>query len=361
LFPVENLGMTETYEDFKNGLKGRPNVPWATFWWVLFLCFTFFAFMQCHYWVAIGDSGRDFRRLESRLGYLARALQNYHDEHGSFPPPPATDEEANSKNSWRTLAEPYFSESSVRMFAVVEPQTEWPWKTSLSKAQITDGPENTIQLIELEPSELQQNEADDVHFNGTELTYRGKPIDWPQGVHIGYPYWFWQEPVPYTFVTFADGSVDRIPANVPREILLAALTPAGGEPNELSRYLTEHPVPVSEGPNELLLIGFPFLSATMFVLAFCYTLPRDGLRYTLFFSLGLALMMLPISGLFTPTVQGVQTSPGAVLFGALFWIVFGLTGGGCFYLYDRARQYIRWMNRRQSKDDGPRSQLEDTL
>lgn len=387
--------MTETYEEFKQALKGRPNVPWAAFWWVLFLCFSLFSFAQIFYWISIGES--ETHRTSSPFRYSAWGLEQYHIDQGVFPPAVLTDENGNSLHSWRTLIMPhtfgselfeqldlqepwdssynlapieksnaathafYGRSSSVRMLAVVGTQTMWPPNTSISKIQITDGPEHTIQLIEVADSKVPWYETVDVHFDGADFTLRGKLIEWPQEVHIGYPYWFWQEPVPYTFVTFADGSVDRVPANVPSELLLAALTPAGGEPNTLNSYLREHPVPLYGGPNGLLMVGFPFLAATMFVLAFCYTFPWDGLRYTLFFSLGLALMMLPISGSFVPAVQGVQTSPGAVLFGALFWIVIGLTGGGCFYLYNRARQYIRWMNRRQSKDDGPRSQLEDTL
>ena len=47
------------------------------------------------------------------VAQIGKALQNYHDQHGTFPPAYTVDEDGNPLHSWRTLILPYFAPGAI--------------------------------------------------------------------------------------------------------------------------------------------------------------------------------------------------------------------------------------------------------
>jgi hypothetical protein len=69
---------------------------------------------------------------KTNLKRLGLALHNYHDDHGSFPPPYIADKAGRPMHSWRVLLLPYLSESAEQQTVLREYRFDESW----------DGPHN---------------------------------------------------------------------------------------------------------------------------------------------------------------------------------------------------------------------------
>ena len=188
----------------------------------------------------------------NKMKQLALGILNHEATHGELPPAYTVDEQGNRLHSWRALILPFLDRSDLydqidfaepwdnpktnplcettlnfftcpstpfeygetTYFAVVGPEAVFLETEGRKLDEITDGPENTIMLIEA-PSEMA------VHWmSPTDVTIeqvlefdRERPTGHPGGFHA----------------VFVDGHVEFIDADIDREALRAMLTIAGGE------------------------------------------------------------------------------------------------------------------------------------
>lgn len=209
------------------------------------------------------DALREDARLtecRSNLKQLLLAFHNYHDSYGSFPPAYTTDAEGKPVHSWRVLLRPYLESSDfywhyrldeawdsthnrhlaeeyramamdcpsadhpegpllANYVVVVGPGTAFPGGKSTSLADITDGPENTILVVETMHSNVLWSEPRDLRTD--EMSFRINDPNHPSisSAHRG-----------VVNVGFADGTVQRLDASTNPETVRALLTIAGGEP-----------------------------------------------------------------------------------------------------------------------------------
>jgi len=110
------------------------------------------------------------------LRYIAIALHNYHDEHGTFPPAYTVDENGKPMHSWRVLILPYLEEAAL--YAAYD--FDEPW----------DGPNNS-KLANRVPSAFQCEAHTDRHGRGScetqYLAVVGDNTAWPgsRGAKLG--------------------------------------------------------------------------------------------------------------------------------------------------------------------------------
>lgn len=149
--------------------------------------------------LSLVDGAREEARRSARAGrifYVAFALQNYHDVHGSFPPAYIADASGRPMHSWRVLLLPYMermdlyqrydfnepwngpnnrqlasaiggiygedSGENTRFVAVVGPETAWPGSQARTLGEFPDGTENTILLVEVLDSGIHWMEPRDL-------------------------------------------------------------------------------------------------------------------------------------------------------------------------------------------------------
>lgn len=206
---------------------------------------------------------------KANIYFLAYALHVYHDTEGSFPPAFVTDSEGNRLYSWRVLLSPYCDQ--VHFFeaydltqswddpenlelankidfigftcpsgpnsddprdkdfvpgrprytdyvAVVGPGTAFPGAEAVSLEAITDGPENTILLVEIAHSDIHWSEPRDLNFDGMSFRINDPSKPSISSLHNDGPH-----------VVFADGRSARLSEAIPPDILKALLTIDGGE------------------------------------------------------------------------------------------------------------------------------------
>lgn len=196
---------------------------------------------------------------KGNIFFIAYQLRNYHETEGSFPPAFATDSNGNKLYSWRLLLSPYCDQ--VRFYeaydlkrswdhpdnldladeldfllftcpsgpnyertpytdyvAVVGPGTAFPGAEGVSLEEITDGPENTILLVEIAGSDIHWSEPRDLEFD--RMSFR---INDPSKPSISSPH------ADGPGVVFADGRYKRLSESIPPEIVKALLTINGGE------------------------------------------------------------------------------------------------------------------------------------
>ncbi|WP_165074130.1 DUF1559 family PulG-like putative transporter [Paludisphaera rhizosphaerae] len=208
-------------------------------------------------WEAARDA--DCRGQLYQYGF---ALRNYYDAHGSFPLVVTVDDQGRPMFSWRAAAfqewtghplngvyrfdVPWDDPANAAMssydtsgffywcpsgngrqtkatdyVAVIGPHTAWPEGRGLRLDEITDGPENTILVVEVDDSGILWMESRD--FSMEEILDRGGSRR-----HAG---WF--------NALFADGRVRKIRQDVDRQTLKALLTIDGGESVDPRSW--EHP------------------------------------------------------------------------------------------------------------------------
>jgi prepilin-type processing-associated H-X9-DG protein len=211
--------------------------------------------------------------------FLGSALRRYHEVQGSFPPAYVSDANGKPLFSWRVLLAPYCDRNEfferynrevpwnaeenfklaqdknfvylyacpsgskyqdprdedfdpkqpcmTNYVAVVGPETAFPGGgKSVSLEEITDGPENTILLVEIANSDIHWSEPRDLDF--AEMSFK---INDPLKPSVSSPHSDGPN------VVFADGRSCRVSETMPPEILRALFTINGGE--KFSRYELE--------------------------------------------------------------------------------------------------------------------------
>jgi hypothetical protein len=201
------------------------------------------------------------RRMQcsNHLKQIGLALQNYHDDYQSLPPPYITDADGKPMHSWRILILPYLGEKALydrydfnepwngpsnsklhketlRVFccpsrpgkqshtetsyvAVTGPETAWPGDKPVGLASLTDGTSNTILVVEVADSGIHWMQPRDLPMAQIPMSVKPKN---GQGISSDHPN--------VALVVFADGHTTALTKNTPAEILRRLLTIADGEP-----------------------------------------------------------------------------------------------------------------------------------
>jgi hypothetical protein len=192
----------------------------------------------------------------NNLRNIALALQQYHDNHGTFPPAYIADAQGKPMHSWRVLLLPYFDQGnlykqyrfdepwdgpnnsqlhSIRpfyyqcpsdtgprtdtsYFAIVGPQTIWPGANATRMADITDGTPNTIILAEVANSGIHWMEPSDL--DASQMSMLINAAKGP-GISSGHE--------KGANVAYANGSVQFLTNKTSPAALRAALTRNGKE------------------------------------------------------------------------------------------------------------------------------------
>jgi len=206
---------------------------------------------------------REMREIDNtshcrnHLAQIGRALENYHDEFGVFPPAYVSDQHGRPMHSWRVLILPYFDSSNLKniyqqydlsepwdgphnvkllskrpdVYACPSGSADNPTLTAYAAivgdecvfrgtkpvraAEITDGLENTIIIGEVSRQRIRWTEPRDISFGA--FPGVGQPEGF-SGVHEGGVY-----------LLNADGSVIRVSEDTPLFKIRAWFTRAGGE------------------------------------------------------------------------------------------------------------------------------------
>lgn len=217
------------------------------------------------FWVGPVTSARNRARCMQAMNdvkQIGLALTVYYNANGEFPPSVEYDATAQPMLSWRVSISPFLESSDfyskydrtlpwdspgndalcrtynyakhiyaregvknrdaycANFVVVTGPGTLFPLGESKTLADITDGPENTIMLVEIDNSNIHWHEPRDLDIATMSFRIndpdRSKPCIGnrkSQGVLVG----------------MCDGSVQFLPNNTPPETLKAMLTIAGGE------------------------------------------------------------------------------------------------------------------------------------
>jgi hypothetical protein len=183
------------------------------------------------------------------------AVANYHDANGRYPPPYVTGPDGRPWHSWRVLILPYIEQMALykeysfaepwdgpnnrklagrmpRLYAfhgwerpgntmtnylaVVGDETVWPGSKAVTSADVTDGPNTTIMLVENSGANVHWMEPRDLSLTDMDLR-----LNSPGGVSSLY-----EDPA----VVMLDGSVQRLRPTLKPAVLRALLTIRGGEP-----------------------------------------------------------------------------------------------------------------------------------
>lgn len=219
------------------------------------ICFGFLA-------LTIMDGRTPARRAacSNNLRNIALALQQYHANFGSYPPPYIADASGKPLHSWRVLLLPYLDQKAlhsqyrfdeswdgpnnsklhnivVKLFCcpadenasrkaetsyvvVTGPKTPWRGASShLRDADLLDGLSNTILVVEVASSGIHWMEHRDLDINQMPMTINARS---GQGISSNHP--------GGANVAFANGRIEFLTNDTSPEILRALLTSSGKEP-----------------------------------------------------------------------------------------------------------------------------------
>jgi len=192
----------------------------------------------------------------NNLRNISIALHLYHEAYGAYPPAYIADDNGTPMHSWRVLLiglldrpdiarayrfdEPWNSPhnlklaDTVRVFncpsqsdkpsletnylAVIGEHTFWPGARPRLKEEVTDGPENTILLVEVADSGILWTEPRDLHFSQMNPKIGASDGKGLSSHHEG------------VMVSFASTHTRILPEDTAPEVLKALLTVDGGEP-----------------------------------------------------------------------------------------------------------------------------------
>ena len=192
------------------------------------------------------------------------AVANYHDTYGRYPPAVTYDGDGRPAHSWRILILPYLEQrelfqaysfdepwngpnnsklatrmpqlfafagtyvsgksTSTNFVAITGDETVWPRGTGMVQSDLGDGPSNTIQFAEYNGPAVHWMSPEDLKFESMSFV-----LGDPTGIDSQY-----LEPA----VGMADGSVQRLRAEISSEELRAMCT-ANGHESELPDSHTE--------------------------------------------------------------------------------------------------------------------------
>jgi hypothetical protein len=210
-------------------------------------------------------------QCRNNLKQIMIGLWSYHEEHGSFPPAFIADESGKPIHSWRVLLLPYLDANplyeqyrfdepwdgpnnsklhaeiielyqcphdsfwgenqNTNYVAIVGKQTAWPGSKSASHADIKDGEENTIILVEVENSGIHWMEPRDLEFDTMSFQINDPTGNSIRGNHrFEKGKLFWKRKIPCVNAATCDGSARSLPHSIDETTLKALLTIDGKEP-----------------------------------------------------------------------------------------------------------------------------------
>lgn len=200
------------------------------------------------------------KQCRNNLKQISLALHNYHEAHGCFPPAYVADEDGRPTHSWRVLIRPYLDASpfynqyrfdepwdgpsnsqliarersaggwqqcpsdhhddpfTTDYLAVVGPGTAWNVDHPVSLDDMTDGPSNTLLLVEVVGSGIHWAEPRDLILGQMAPTVNAKP-----GLGIS------SRHVDGAYGLMADGSVVFLSDKLSPATIRGLLTIDGGE------------------------------------------------------------------------------------------------------------------------------------
>lgn len=348
----------------------------ASLSWTVFLAVLAFSIAQWSHWFSPEGPGGVFypSNCSNKLKQLGLAFHNYHDLYGSLPPAYTANDQGEHLQSWRTLILPFIQETRypqynfdepwnsphnksvleavqifrcnwdsesrfiTDFFAVVGPDTAWPEHGSSTFKDLKDGTSQTILLIQIPDTDIVWSEPVDVHFDGTKLTLRGMPIEWPRQSRLRRTDWFWQTNINESLVLYADGSVGRIRSEASFDQLIPAIT--SNNSDSFDRSMLKQPSLRSYSAAGVTLHFLPFLLGCLFVTAWSISFQRvDRLIILLLFQFVGMAFAGSSDGRFIERhdygelIDSIQ--------GALFAIVIGFLVFELFYIYSNYRQKHR--------------------
>ena len=203
-----------------------------------------------------------------QLKQLTLAILNYRDANGTFPSAYTADASGKPLLSWRVSILPYFEERSLysridktkvwddpsnrqstattleflqcpseytpeftNYFAIVGPPTAWPGTDRRTIDEISDGPKNTILLIEAHGRGVKWAEPRDLTIDEA-IDLLSRPITSHHGHEVSHG--FFHKPSVGRNVAFADGHVAFITAPLDRRLAESLLTVDGGDDIDLA-------------------------------------------------------------------------------------------------------------------------------
>ncbi|MBN2216149.1 MAG: DUF1559 domain-containing protein [Pirellulales bacterium] len=219
----------------------------------------------------------------NNLKQVGLALHCYYKTHGCFPPAYVTDANGKRLHGWRSLLLAHMEETSLHSvchydepwnapsnralaspitsfgcpsvknndgrhtsyLAVTGPGTAWPGERGSTLDEFTDGPSNTILLVEVADSGIPWAEPRDVTLDEA-LGPAGGKTSVPRSNHFSQGSYFIRSVPIGGHVLMADGCVRAIPGRLSREDLAALLSIYGGEKIDLDEMFDRYEPPLVE-------------------------------------------------------------------------------------------------------------------
>ena len=207
----------------------------------------------------VGRARPAARRMQcaNNLAQIEKALFQYHEKHGCFPPAYIADKNGRPMHSWRVLILPFLDQEALykqyhfdepwdgpnnrklhsipmpiyrcpsdgpvsqtmsSYVAVVGAGTAWPGATSAKLADFSDGANQTIMLVEMVNSGIHWMEPKDLDFAKMPMAINAKSGKGISGEHAR-----------GANVAFADGHIEFLKDDTSPALLRALLTIHGGE------------------------------------------------------------------------------------------------------------------------------------
>jgi hypothetical protein len=210
----------------------------------------------------------------NNIHQLALAFHAYHNDHGHFPPPYVADAAGKPMHSWRVLILPYLERPDLynaynlnepwngpnnsklaaimlsvfrcpadpkmpaemtSYFCIVGPGRMKEGHQELKMSDVTDGPDNTIMLVESSSARVNWLEPRDLAVEDVLAGKNTVETPCPCSRHGGSDHGMWRgEPYLFNAAMF-DGAATALPAKLDAETLKALLTIDGGEPTGADR------------------------------------------------------------------------------------------------------------------------------
>jgi len=262
----------------------------------------------------------DIKRLvcESTLKKIGRALHNYHDAYGCFPPAYVADAEGKPMHSWRVLLLPYLEEDALyqkycfdepwdgpsnrtlaatapscyrccsaeiaepgspqvtHYVAVTGPGTAWPGAQTTQLKDCHDGASKTILLVEIAGSDIAWSEPRDVTLEEV-LSEGGATRHIPSSHHcVGRTYFFFNTYPLAGNVLMVDGSCGCAARQPTRDELALLLSIGGGDSLEPRAASGWRGNTLFERLDWSRVIGFALLMVSLLLLVSRQSVPREG-------------------------------------------------------------------------------------
>lgn len=252
---------------------------------------------------AVRESGRR-AACENNAKQIALALHNYHDEHGCFPPAYVANKNGQPMHSWRTLLlpsieennlynlynfnEPWDGPQNIKLantpitsfhcpssnntknlnsrsdyIAVTGPGTIWPGNQGTRLEDITDGPSNTILLVELANSDIRWIEPRDITIERVLEKSSGENATVPTSNHFTNSSYFFKSLPVAGHIAMANGSIRQLQRHPSTKDLAAMLSINGGESISIDSLIKKYKHPLYKRLRWDHIIGLPLFLVTL--------------------------------------------------------------------------------------------------